>query len=443
MFLIGIGMTQHTSPTPNPDHSTNTPTRQATFLSRTYPAPRQGRFALVLLVSLFVHILGFVLTLEHTFIAQKQKAIEELALHLAAEVKKPLVADDRIGLSVIAENYKAKAGVGFVGIFDAKDKLLVPTGTDTGVAGKSVVVSEGTLPIGRVEIKPDPINRAEVMKTHWLYLLGSVGMHFLLWAGYAALARPPRQLKKEIAEEVRSDMIATKAQADTPVPPPSTPAPPNSVQAFIQSQLTGTPSPTKPTIELDDEKAIVVKIIFTDKRELFGVMAQGQAHAYLALCNQLLEKTLVCLAKNALAARVSYQIQEPFDEHGAVVVLTSEDANARTPLVAAMFVKLFVSVNQIVYKKHRELKKFALPIKAIAADGSRLGIATQIVSTEQEATFVMMEKTKITQIAQHINLVPYKAPTSIHEKDTFVLTQVNDNISRILENLRKDILSVD
>lgn len=434
MFLIGIGMTQHTSPTPN---------RQATFLSRTYPAPRQGRFALVLLVSLFVHILGFVLTLEHTLMTQKQKAIEELALHLAAEVKKPLVADDRIGLSVIAANYKAKAGVGFVGIFDAKDKLLVPTGTDTGVVGKSVVVSEGTLPIGRVEIKPAPVNRAEVMKTHWLYLLGSVGMHFLLWAGYAALARPPRQLKKEIAEEVRNDMIATKAQADTPVPPPSTPAPPNSVQAFIQSQLTGTPSPAKPAIELDDEKAIVVKIIFTDKRELFGVMAQGQAHAYLALCNQLLEKTLACLAKNALAARVSYQIQEPFDEHGAVVVLTSEDVNARTPLVAAMFVKLFVSVNQIVYKKHRELKKFALPIKAIAADGGRLGIATQIVSTEQEATFVMMEKTKITQIAQHINLVPYKAPTSIHEKDTFVLTQVNDNISRILENLRKDILSVD
>lgn len=406
--------------------------------SKIYPAPRQGRFALVLLVSLCLHILGFVLTTENAQRHQEQKTVDELLVQLTEEVKLPLAISDRISLSVIAERYVANPEISFIGIYDTQDTLLVPKGENVEVEGKTVNVTEGAIALGRIEIKPTPINRAVIMGEHWLYLLASLVLHVLIWVAYATIARPPRQLQDEIAREVRYEMAFS-----APIKPEPSLAPtPEPVPVPEPTPMPVADEEVEPLV-FDKNKTIAIKIAFVDKHNLVGVISKELLAGYLALCDQLLEKSLRCLCANAIASKISYQIIKPFDKHGATVILTTEDAHARLSLTSAMFVKLFVAVNYVVYKKHRDLGQFALPMKIIAVDGNRLDIAEGILAMQQDNALIMVENAKVSQVSQHITLHPINSANSIHEKDTYVLTHVNENIDRILDTLRKEILSVD
>lgn len=404
--------------------------------SKIYPAPRQGRFALVLLVSLCLHILGFVLTTENAQRHQEQKTVDELLVQLTEEVKLSLAINDRIGLSVIAERYVANPEISFIGIYDTQDTLLVPKGENVEVEGKTVNVTEGAIALGRIEIKPTPINRAVIMGEHWLYLLASLVLHVLIWVAYATIARPPRQLQDEIAQEVRYEMALS-----APIKPEPSPAP--ALDPVPEPAPTPVDEEKAEPFVFDKNKTIAIKIAFVDKHNLVGVISKELLAGYLALCDQLLEKSLRCLCANAIASKISYQIIKPFDKEGATVVLTTEDAHARLSLTSAMFVKLFVAVNYVVYKKHRDLGQFALPMKIIAVDGNRLDIAEGILAMQQDNALIMVENAKVSQVSQHITLHPINSANSIHEKDTYVLTHVNENIDRILDTLRKEILSVD
>ena len=144
----------------------------------TFLAPRQGLFAAIILISLCLHTLFFVVS-EEREIKDEQRAVAEKSVALLAqELKVPLATNDRISMSVVADKYVKESQVSFVGIYDAKDQLLVPVGSDndSGVALRESVVS-GSDALGSVVVKAADVSRAEIISKHWLFLLGALGLH--------------------------------------------------------------------------------------------------------------------------------------------------------------------------------------------------------------------------------------------------------------------------
>lgn len=403
----------------------------------THPAPKQGIFALVLLASFCVQFVSFVLNTEHVLNQQQQSTLKNLAVQLAQEVTLPLSIADKVSLATIAQSSMNHADVGFVGIYNTQQSINITLGTPSDDLHKLTVDHAGQQ-LGSIELSPSPISHATLIREHWLYLLILLGLHLLIWVAYTVIARPSRKLQDDITAQVREQMIA-HSQLNTPTTPDDT----------KQTQTNHPPpkphSKTAPTNsiipnDIDPKNAVVVQIIFPKDQTVFDLIAHSELETYFGLCDELLQKSLNMLCKNSLALKVDYHIVELFDKSGATVVLSTTDKSTSLYLVATLFTKLYLVVNQVIYKKQREALKFAVRIKMIVADPHLLNTANKLIELTQESALVVTQDSHISQISKHIAITPL-VQNHITQKNAWVILQAHDAIERILDSLKKQVLS--
>ena len=61
----------------------------------------------------------------------------------------------------------------------------------------------------------------------------------------------------------------------------------------------------------------------------------------------------------------------PFDDRGCRIVLSGKDKYSKSALASILLAHLILMLNQIIYDKHRELKRFALPMRTYVSDMTR------------------------------------------------------------------------
>lgn len=453
-------------------------------------APRQGIFAIILLISFCLHVLMLMFNTEKQQYDYRTDKGEKIVEQLSKEAMVALANQDRISLSVLANRYQVDSDVAKLIISDPKQQVLVQTGQSQNETGQTIAqqIVDNSQTLGTVSVTMRAISKGEIIGDQWLYILGSMILHVFLWIIYGYVARPTARQLEQIGEKVQQriaiargslpDTTTTsdKAQTNTATsnPPPDDvqdQMPKRSIQDFLQPKTvtlsaqdtvladTSVDVATSPTRERDEPTATVaptpiepqqsleLQIRFFDEFYLLQRVAPEIAKPYLQLCAELLSRACDSLfsSNNALINRyikdVEVQNSIKFTDYGAVVHLTGK--TEQLPLAAVLLSKLVIILNQVVYEKHRELSRFALPMTVGISLDSQFDDTQRLMSNhaKQDGLLLLLPKPVLKTLSGHVQFNSLLNPTSVSEREAVQYTGLAEVLMAELIHKRDEILT--
>ncbi|MBO1517273.1 hypothetical protein [Psychrobacter halodurans] len=170
----------------------------------TYLAPRQGLFAIILLVSFCLQTLLLVISTDQQLSKSRALKGEQMVAQLIDEARLSLENKDRVSLSVIANRYTSEQDVTRILIKDSNDDILVPVGNAPMQQGDTIrqIATKGDAVIGSVALTLKDISKGEIIAMQWPFVIGMLLLHLLLWLIYGYLARPTKEQINAISRDI-------------------------------------------------------------------------------------------------------------------------------------------------------------------------------------------------------------------------------------------------
>jgi hypothetical protein len=260
--------------------------------------------------------------------------------------------------------------------------------------------------LGHATITMKAVSKGEIVSSQWLFVLGSAILHGFLWLIYGYMARPTQEQLAQLGEKVQQhialargslassnpvltadgelqldeDTLYNKAGDSSATAQPA--ATGKTINDFLnreksksakdnpQAQPTATEATDnlaqETTVDSQKQPEIELQIHFYDQYHLLKRVAPEVAKPYFQLCNQLLMRASNSLFNssnnvlNRYIKDVYIKDNSHFNANGAVIHLAGKAE--QLPLAAVLLSKLLIILNQVVYEKHRELSRFALPL---------------------------------------------------------------------------------
>lgn len=175
----------------------------------TYLAPRQGLFAIIILISFFIQTTLLLISTNQQLDELKMQTGERMLVQLIDEVKLPLLSKDKVSLSVLTGRYTSENTVASLTVKDIDDQVLVQTGQAQLLEGKSISrqVIMGDTVIGTVNMTLRDTGNGEIIASQWVFILGSFITHLLIWLLYGYVARPTREQLAALSRDVQDYLL--------------------------------------------------------------------------------------------------------------------------------------------------------------------------------------------------------------------------------------------
>ncbi len=169
-----------------------------------YLAPRQGLFAIIVLVSFCLQTLLLVISTDQQLSKSRVHKGEQMITQLIDEARLSLENKDRVSLSVIANRYTSEQDVARLVIKDNNDEILVPVGNAPMQQGDTIeqLATKGDAVIGSVALTLKDISKGEIIAMQWPFVIGSLFLHLLLWVAYGYIARPTKEQINALSHEI-------------------------------------------------------------------------------------------------------------------------------------------------------------------------------------------------------------------------------------------------
>ncbi|SNT70702.1 hypothetical protein [Psychrobacter sp. LV10R520-6] len=469
-----------------------------------YLAPRQGLFAIIILVSFCLQTLLLVISTDQQLTKSRAQKGEQMVAQLIDESRLSLENKDRVSLSVIANRYTSEQDVARILIKDNNDDLLVPVGNAPMQQGDTIsqIATKGDAVIGSVALTLKDISKGEIITMQWPFVIGSLFLHLLLWLLYGYIARPTKEqinaLSHDIQDLHREQYLQvgqrannrqsseqtneqTNDQANDQVNDSkttvSTAAIHDELNAYLRTQQTqGTTTDSnavnatnhnatssmqnQANSRSDDSSShkvsssgsklsaarafdsVNVQIMFHDEYNMLERLAPEMRMPYLALCTQLLNQALIELLKQPLLLGVSAVNEPQFNERGAFAELKADNGHAKVALAGVMLGKLYLMLNKIIHDKHIELSRFALPAKVGVSDSAQTEAITQLLQSvgKKEQMLILLPNAGLKQISNHIQVQSLERPTTVYERECAVFDGGNDAMIQRLTDVRNAVL---
>ena len=170
----------------------------------TYLAPRQGLFAIILLVSFCLQTLLLVISTDQQLSESRAQKGEQMVAQLIDEARLSLENKDRVSLSVIANRYTSEQDVTRILIKDNNDDILVPVGNAPMQQGDTIsqIATKGDAVIGSVSLTLKDISKGEIIAMQWPFVIGTMLLHLLLWLIYGYIARPTKEQINALSRDI-------------------------------------------------------------------------------------------------------------------------------------------------------------------------------------------------------------------------------------------------
>ncbi|WP_435979206.1 hypothetical protein [Psychrobacter sp. DM4] len=170
-----------------------------------YLAPRQGLFAIIILVSFCLQTLLLVISTDQQLSKSRAQKGERMVAQLIDEARLSLENEDRVSLSVIANRYTSEQDVARIVIKDSNDELLVPVGNAPMQQGDTIrkMATKGDAVIGSVALTLKDISKGEIIAMQWPFVIGSLLLHLFLWLLYGYIARPTKAQINALSQEIQ------------------------------------------------------------------------------------------------------------------------------------------------------------------------------------------------------------------------------------------------
>lgn len=386
--------------------------------------------------------------------SQYRQIADRLAVELSDELVAVAASNDRVSMSVILNERIKEPQVAFIGVYDAKDNLIAPVGVEKadGYRTSPQAIISGEKALGSVVVEMRDISRAAIIAGQWLFLVAMLVLHVLIWVAYSYLARPSKALVQQITEDVRNKLLAQglishqepvksepSSNQDELLPMTQKPVEHDEQQSDVQAD--------NPEFLVNDSatahQSCTVHIRFDDPYQLLDSVGYDSKHSYLALCNQMLEKSIDKLLSAPLLAGVSVRTIKPFDDSGASVELVAEDEQAKLATAAMLLAQLIQMVNRVVLDKHRELGRFALPMHTTASDTAQAN-AVYSVSKRRRLPMVMLFGAEAkAEIHPYVSVENLESPNSLSERECITIASMTHSTAMRLRAARDAVLLED
>ena len=171
----------------------------------TYLAPRQGLFAIIVLVSFCLQTLLLVISTDQQLTKSRALKGEQMLVQLIDEARLSLKNKDRVSLSVIANRYTSEQDVARLVIKDNNDEVLVPVGNAPMQQGETIrqIATNGDAVIGSVALTLKDISKGEIIAMQWPFVIGTLFLHLLLWLLYGYIARPTKEQINALSRDIQ------------------------------------------------------------------------------------------------------------------------------------------------------------------------------------------------------------------------------------------------
>ncbi len=172
----------------------------------TYLAPRQGLFAIIILVSFCLQTLLLIISTDQQLTKSREQKGEQMVAQLIDEASLSLENKDRVSLSVIANRYTSEQDVARIVIKDSNDEILVPVGNAPMQQGDTIrqVATKGDAVIGSVALTLKDISKGEIIAMQWPFVIGSLIFHVFLWLLYGYVARPTKEQINALSRDIEN-----------------------------------------------------------------------------------------------------------------------------------------------------------------------------------------------------------------------------------------------
>lgn len=452
-------------------------------------APRQGKFAIVLLISFCLHFLMLIFSSEKSQYEQRTDEGEKIVEQLAKEAMVGITNQDRISLGVLASRYQVDNDVAKLVISDQNNQPLVQTGqaqNDVGqVIDKPIIQNNQVL--GHATITMKAVSKGEIVSHQWLFVLGSAILHGFLWLIYGYMARPTQEQLEQLGEKVQQriaiargslvptkvsgagdelqldnhDAIATGENTSMAAEPATTG---KSINDFLNKEKSKSTTPNSGVTQAaavthtdnlvqesvpqaQKQPEIELQIQFYDQYNLLKRVAPEVSKPYFQLCNQLLMRASQSLfnASNSVLNRyikdVSIKDMPHFNAKGAVIQLTG---NAQQlPLAAVLLSKLLIILNQVVYEKHRELSRFALPLTIGTSLSHQFDDVQKLMANhaKEDGLLLLYPLELLKTLDGKVQFKNISHPTTITEREMVWYNGLAETLMTELIGKRDDILT--
>lgn len=434
--------------------------------------PRQGIFAVVLLASFFAHALLLVFSTEKAQHDYRRDKATQIVNQLSQEAQMAMASKDKVSLSVIANRYQTDSDVAKLVITDADNQPLVQTGQAVATAGQTgevvdKVILQDKQPLGHLNVTMQAVSKGEIISKMWTFLLGSAIIHAFILLLYGYLARPTKALIHQLGEKIQEKLTQQYGVREPTTPIPATAdvtgekseKPVSAISSFLQTKLH--PDDKKPTegekakkpqpsvMPMVDSVPVVaqIQVQFFDEYHLLNKLAPEVAMPYLQLCEDLLKRacdSLLVDNPTLIARQLSgMEFTQPpkFEGNGANILLKGKPE--QLALACVLLGKLVVMLNQIVYEKHRELSRFALPIWVGASLQTKAGDMQKLMANHAKADSILLlfSIEQLKSLEGQVQLKNQPRPTNLSEREMAWYDGMAEHLILNLMEKRNQILS--
>ena len=448
-------------------------------------APRQGKFAIVLLISFCLHFLMLTFSSEKSQYEQRTQKGEKIVEQLAKEAMVGITSQDRISLSVLANRYQVDQEVAKIVISDQNNQPLVQTGQAQNEVGQVIdkPIIQNNQVLGHATITMKAVSKGEIVSSQWLFVLGSAILHGFLWLIYGYMARPTQEQLAQLGEKVQQHIALARGGLAPPNPvltadselqldedtlynigdsnataqPAATGKTINdflnrekskSAKDIHQTQPTATDNLAQENI-VDSQKQpeIELQIHFYDQYHLLKRVAPEVAKPYFQLCNQLLMRASNSLFNssnnvlNRYIKDVYIKDNSHFNANGAVIHLAGKAE--QLPLAAVLLSKLLIILNQVVYEKHRELSRFALPLTIGTSISHQFDDVQKLMANhaKEDGLLLLYPLDLLKTLDGKVQFKNLQHPTTITEREMVWYNGLSETLMTELIAKRDDILT--
>ena len=452
-------------------------------------APRQGKFAIVLLISFCLHFLMLTFSSEKSQYEQRTQKGEKIVEQLAKEAMVGITSQDRISLSVLANRYQVDQEVAKLVISDQNNQPLVQTGQAQNEVGQVIdkPIIQNNQVLGHATIIMKAVSKGEIVSSQWLFVLGSAILHGFLWLIYGYMARPTQEQLAQLGEKVQQhialargslaptnpaltadgelqldeDTLYNKAGDSSATAQPA--ATGKTINDFLnreksksakdipQTQPTATEATDnlaqETTVESQKQPEIELQIHFYDQYHLLKRVAPEVAKPYFQLCNQLLMRASNSLFNssnnvlNRYIKDVYIKDNSHFNAKGAVIHLAGKAE--QLPLAAVLLSKLLIILNQVVYEKHRELSRFALPLTIGTSISHQFDDVQKLMANhaKEDGLLLLYPLDLLKTLDGKVQFKNLQHPTTITEREMVWYNGLSETLMTELIAKRDDILT--
>ena len=411
-------------------------------------APRQGLFASLLIVSFALHTFLLVIATTHQLNENRASQGQLMTSQLVADSLSELEPANTVSLALVANRYATNPSVASIRILDANKQVLATSGMAKTRQGEVFVrdALQNEKKVGTVEITLIQPSIGEILRTQWLAILASLFIHFLIWLAYRAIARPTRSeylarinqenhLKHEI-QRLTQALVLEKQNTVTLV-------------AQAQQQAKAQPksrTEKKPAEQTQlDHATLALNIQFYDPKQLLSSVNQSVSVPYFKLCQLFLDKSIDLCSRHYQMDASHIHVVQQFNAEGATLSTTLEKPHALECLM--MVGAVFQLLAEVLYKRYREDKRFALQTRgavASAVDAMQLDAIeaskrlTQHLHAKEAALHLSHDQLKAIQNSYELVAMPN--PSSILTRHAFMINGMNEQCAMVAQNLRTEIL---